>query len=133
MKIKYEFVTETVEVEVEDSLGSVIVDLDRQEYNNNNHTETRRHCSFEELDLDNNLIPSDEDIEGDYVKKEDIEALREAVSKLSIPHQRLIRAIFFEGISVTEYGRLCGITQEAASQQKKTALKKLKKLLEKSL
>lgn len=132
MKIKYEFVTETVEVEVEDSLGSVIVDLDRQEYNNN-HTETRRHCSFEELDLDNNLIPSDEDIEGDYVKKEDIEALREAVSKLSIPHQRLIRAIFFEGISVTEYGRLCGITQEAASQQKKTALKKLKKLLEKSL
>ena len=39
MKIKYEFVTETVEVEVEDSLGSVIVDLDRQEYNNN-HTRT---------------------------------------------------------------------------------------------
>ena len=35
MKIKYEFVTgETVEVEVDDSIGKVMVELDRIEYNN---------------------------------------------------------------------------------------------------
>ena len=51
MKIKYQFATETVEIEVTENWGNVIVDLDRQEYNNN-HTETRRHCSLEALNLD---------------------------------------------------------------------------------
>lgn len=35
MKIKYQFATETVEIEVSENWGNVIVDLDRQEYNNN--------------------------------------------------------------------------------------------------
>jgi len=132
MKIKYEFVTETVEVEVEDNLGSVIVDLDRQEHNNN-QTQTRRHCSLEALDLDNTLLPSNEDIESDYIRNQEVQELYHAISQLTDKQQQLIRAVFFEGVTVSEYGRLCGISQEAASQQKKTALKKLKKLLEKSL
>lgn len=45
MKIKYEFATETVEIEVTDAWGATIVDLDRQEYNIDNK-ETRRHCSW---------------------------------------------------------------------------------------
>lgn len=40
MKIKYEFVTGTTEVEVSEEWGSVFIDLDREEYNNN-HRETR--------------------------------------------------------------------------------------------
>ena len=128
MKIKYEFVTETVEVEVEDNLGSVIVDLDRQEHNNN-QTQTRRHCSLEALDLDNTLLPSNEDIESDYIRNQEVQELYHAISQLTDKQQQLIRAVFFEGVTVSEYGRLCGISQEAASQQKKTALKKLKKLL----
>ena len=46
MKIKYEFATETVEIEVDETWGTVLVDLDRQEYNND-QSETRRHCSLE--------------------------------------------------------------------------------------
>ena len=42
MKIEYKFVTGTVEVEVPDEWETVLVDLDRQEYNND-HKETRRH------------------------------------------------------------------------------------------
>ena len=45
MKVRYEFVTgEFTEIEVDDSLGELLVDFDRQEYNNN-HKETRRHVS----------------------------------------------------------------------------------------
>ena len=39
MKIRYQFATETVEVEVSEELGNIIVDLNRQEYNNH-HKET---------------------------------------------------------------------------------------------
>lgn len=45
MKIKYEFATETVEIEVSEDWGDVLVDLNRQEYNNN-HKETRRHTTL---------------------------------------------------------------------------------------
>ena len=33
MKIKYQFATETVEIEVADDWGNLVIDLDRQEYN----------------------------------------------------------------------------------------------------
>lgn len=51
MKIKYEFATETVEIEVTDAWGATIVDLERQEYNIDNK-ETRRHCSMDANNLD---------------------------------------------------------------------------------
>ena len=51
MKIKYEFANETVTIEVEDQWATVLVDLDREEYNDN-HRETRRHCSLDALNLD---------------------------------------------------------------------------------
>lgn len=48
MKIKYEFANETVEIEVDEEWGNLLIDLDRQEYNND-HAETRRHCSLNAL------------------------------------------------------------------------------------
>ena len=47
MKISYEFVTgEISEVEVDESLGGMLLDLDRQQYNND-QKETRRHVSLD--------------------------------------------------------------------------------------
>ena len=46
MKVKYQFVNETVEIEVDKDWSAVITELDRKECNNNK-TETRRHCSFD--------------------------------------------------------------------------------------
>ena len=40
MKIQYKFATETVTIEVDDRWGELLVDLNRQEYNND-HKETR--------------------------------------------------------------------------------------------
>ena len=47
MKITYNFVNgESVEIEVNDDIGGIILEEDRCEYNNE-HTETRRHISIE--------------------------------------------------------------------------------------
>ena len=46
MKIKYEFATETVEVEVSAEMYALHMELNRVEYNNN-HRETRRYVSLD--------------------------------------------------------------------------------------
>ena len=48
MKIQYKFATETVTIEVDDRWGELLVNLNRQEYNND-HKETRRHSSMDAL------------------------------------------------------------------------------------
>lgn len=126
MKIKYEFVTGVIEVEVTDEWGTILVDLDRQEYNIN-HKETRRHCSLDAYNLDDALFPSDEDVVRDILTAENNQRLFEAIAHLDAEQQELVRTIFFEEMSVSEYAKLHGITQPAASQRKKAVLKKLKK------
>ena len=128
MKIKYEFVTGAVEVEVTDDWGTILVDLDRQEYNIN-HKETRRHCSLDAYNLDDALFPSDEDVLRDILTAEDNQRLFEAIAHLDAEQQKLVRAIFFRKMSVSEYAKRHRITQPAASQRKKAALKKLKEFL----
>ncbi len=50
MKITYEFVTgEVSEVEVDERLGGMLLDLDRQQ-ENNDQKETRRHFSLDGMD-----------------------------------------------------------------------------------
>lgn len=46
MKIKYEFATETTEIEVNEEWATILIDLDKQEFNNNRR-ETRRHNSLD--------------------------------------------------------------------------------------
>lgn len=46
MKIKYQFINESVEIDVSEGWGEILIDIDRQEYNIN-HKETRRHYSME--------------------------------------------------------------------------------------
>ena len=123
MKITYKFVTgEVTEVEVSEEIGAVIIDLDRQEYNND-HKETRRHYS-----LDGKVY------EGmDYaVEDSDLEALFAGPTdeeRLDPDQQSMIRAIYFEGVSVNDYAARMGVTQSAISHRLQTARKKLKKLL----
>ncbi len=58
MKVSYQFVCETVEVEVEEVWGEMLMDMDRREYNNH-QTETRRHVSLHEIDQEENCLPTD--------------------------------------------------------------------------
>ena len=113
MKITYKFVTgEVAEFEVSEEIGAVIVDLDRQEYNND-HKETRRHYSLEAL----------------FAGPTDEERLRAAIQKLDPDQQAMIRAIYFERVSVNDYAARMGVTQSAISHRLQTVKKKLKNLL----
>ena len=126
MKIKYKFVTGTVEVEVPDSWGTVLVDLDRQEYNND-HKETRRHCSLEAYNLDDALLPSDEDVLRDILASEERQRLYEAIGKLEPRQQKLIRQVYFEGHTFTSVAQEEGVDRTAVSKATQRAVRKLKK------
>lgn len=129
MNIKYTFANgDVTEIEVSEEIGAVVLDLDRQEYNTN-HRETRRHCSLEALDLDGNLLPSKDNVEIDFIRKEDGAKLRDAISRLNPRQQKLIKAIYFEGQKVTDLALEEGVHWTAITHAVERALKKLEKFL----
>lgn len=131
MKIKYEFATETVEIDVDENWGTVLIDLDRQEYNND-HAETRRHCSLDAYGENHTERASENDPFVALLSKDTSEAIEEALRQLKPAHRELIQALFFEGMSNEEYASRCGVTPGAISQRKATAMKKLKKFFGKT-
>lgn len=129
MKIKYEFVDGDVELEVSDEWASVLAELDRLE-RNNDKKEKRRHYSLEARTYEGAYYAvEDKGISALFEGLGDAERLNEALTHLSSKQQDLIRAIYFEWISVSKYADIMGISQPAISQQLKTVYKKLKKFL----
>lgn len=129
MKIKYEFADGDVELEVSDEWASVLAELDRLE-RNNDKKEKRRHYSLEACTYEgDDYAVEDKGISALFEGLGDEERLNEALTHLSSKQQALIKAIYFEGISVSKYADIMGISQPAISQQLKTVYKKLKKFL----
>ena len=129
MKIQYKFATETISIDVPDDWGEILIDLDRQEYNND-HKETRRHFSLEGKVYEGmDYAVEDPGLEALFAGPTDEERLRAAIQKLSPDQQAMIRAIYFNGISVNDYAARMGVTQSAISHRLQTVKKKLKKLL----
>lgn len=128
MKIRYQFATETVEVEVSEELGNIIVDLDRQEYNNH-HKETRRHCSLDAFNLDDALFPSEEDIEAEVVAKDQYNRLYAAIALLEPQQKELVRQVFFEDRKIVDIAAEEGVSEAAIRNRLKKITQRLKKIL----
>lgn len=129
MKIQYKFVNETISIDVPDDWGEILIDLDRQEYNNE-HKETRRHYSLEgKVYEGKDYAVEDPGLEALFAGPTDEERLRTAIQKLDLDQQAMIRAIYFEGVSVNDYAARMGVTQSAISHRLQTVRKKLKNLL----
>ena len=129
MKIQYKFATETISIDVPDDWGEILIDLDRQEYNND-HKETRRHYSLEGKVYEGmDYAVEDPGLEALFAGPTDEERLRAAIQKLDPNQQTMVRAIYFEGVSVNDYAARMGVTQSAISHRLQTVKKKLKKLL----
>ena len=129
MKIQYKFATETISIDVPDDWGEILIDLDRQEYNND-HKEIRRHYSLEGKVYEGmDYAVEDPGLEALFAGPTDEERLRAAIQKLDPGQQAMIRAIYFEGVSVNDYATRMGVTQSAISHRLQTVKKKLKKLL----
>lgn len=126
MKIKYEFANETIEIEVEEEWADIVIDLDRQEYNVN-HKETRRHCSLEAYNLDDALLPSDEDVERDVIADEDKKRLYKAIAALTPDQQELVRRVYFNNERLADIAREQGVSRAALTNRMNRIVSSLKK------
>lgn len=125
MKIKYQFATETVEIEVDDDWGCLVIDMDRQEYNNN-HKETRRHVSLDAALYEGEAFA---DEGADLEKYADRIDLQLAISTLTEHQQRIIKGHYFEGLTYVELSKELGITEACVRKAADRALKQLRKII----
>ena len=127
MKITYEFVTgEVSEVEVDERLGGMLLDLKRQQ-DNNDQKETRRHFSLNGMDYEGELFASAEDTEGEVVRREDMARLYSAMEALSPSQRELVKKVYFEERKITDIAREEGVSKQSVHERVERALKKLKK------
>ena len=130
MKIKYQFANESIEVEVSDDWGNILIDLDRQEYNVNKK-ETRRHVSLNGMDYEGDIFADEIDIEELILKEEMSEVLRAAIRKLKPQQQELIYALYLSErpMSQAEYGKQIGIEETSVQQNARRAKARLKEII----
>ena len=129
MKIRYEFVNgEVSEIEVDEGLGELLVDFDRQQYNND-HKETRRHVSLDGMDYERELFTSAEDTERELLRREDTARLMEAMEALSTSQMELFLKVYFEDQRIVDIARAEGVTKQSVHEQLKRAIHKLKNFL----
>lgn len=129
MKITYEFVTgEISEVEVDERLGGMLLDLDRQQ-ENNDQKETRRHVSLDGMDYEGELFVSAEDTEREAERREDMARLFSAMEALSPSQRELVKKVYFEERKITDIAREEGVSEAAIRNRLKKIYSRLKKFL----
>ena len=129
MKITYGFVTgEVSEVEVDESLGGILLDLDRQQ-ENNDQKETRRHFSLNSMDYEGELFASAEDTERAVEHREDMARLYSAMEALSSSQRELVKKVYFEERKIADIAREEGVSEAAIRNRLKKIYSRLKKFL----
>lgn len=124
MKIRYAFATQdVVEIEVDDVWGSLVIDLDRQEYNNN-HTETRRHISLDAALYEGDVFAVEDTSLESFAENYD---LQQAIAKLTDNQQRIIVGHYFEGLTYVALAAELGIAEANVRKAAKRALKQIQK------
>ena len=79
--------------------------------------------NFKEFISENNKV------ENAVIKNSEKYMLYNAISKLSFSEQNLIKALYFDGLTESEYAGLVNTSQQSVNKRKKRILKKLEKLL----
>ena len=126
MKVRYEFTNgEISEIEVDDSLGELLLDFDRQEYNND-HKETRRHISLDGMDYEGELFLSPADTEAEVLQREALARLMGAMEALSPAQRELVRRAYFENEKISEIAREEGVSHVAIHDRLKRIYQKIK-------
>lgn len=128
MKIKYEFADGgSTTVEVDDAIGTVILETRRIEENGNR--KERYHCySLDGAEYEGEDYASGEDILADYIQREDNSELYAALNKLSEPQRRRLLQVA-DGISMQEIARIEGVGYYSVFKSVEAARKNLKKIL----
>lgn len=129
MKIKYEFVNGDIsEVEVDDSLGALLVEMDRQEYNIN-HKETRRHVILSAIDPADRYLTAETDLLRDLIDEEDHERLMAAIAKLQPQQRELLYRVYWNGEKQKDIAAEDGVSERAITGRMKKIYAALKKFM----
>lgn len=129
VKVRYEFITgEVSEIEVDKDFGDLLVDFERQEYNND-HKETRRHVSLDGMDYEGEIFAAEMDTESEVESREDISRLYCAMESLSPVQRELVLRVFFEKVRVADIARDEGVTEAAIRNRLQKIYARLKKFL----
>ena len=90
----------------------LLLELDRREYNNN-QTETRRHCSLNALDQDDNQIPTEKDTFDEFYEEETWRDM----CKVLTERERLVGDLFFrQGYKQKELAKIFEVNKARMSQ-----------------
>lgn len=129
MRLKYQFINgDQSEIQITDDWGEVVMMLDKQE-RNDDHRETRRHISLNGMDYEGALFAQkDERLDALLADDSQIERLKKAVASLKPEQQALIKAVFFDGMKISDFAKQEGVSQPAITQRLNTVLNKLRKL-----
>lgn len=129
MKVRYEFANgEISEIEVDESLGELLVDFDRRQYNND-HKETRRHVSLDGMDYEGGLFASSADPLAEVLEREELARLLRAMEALSPEQRELILKVYFAQERLVDIARAEGVTEAAIRSRLKKIYARLKKFL----
>lgn len=125
MKIKYEFADGTVsEVEVEESIGAVIIEDRRME--DNLSRKERYHCysleaaDFEGMDYADGTTPEDDLMEQEFCRE-----LQEVLEGLTDIQKQRVKSLA-DGLSINEIARREGVAPNAVMKSVKGIREKLK-------
>ena len=133
MKLEYRFVDgEKAIIEVGGDFEEIILELDRNLYNNN-HAETRRHVNLSVFGEDKKVFTDIEaGLEEQLSNQVDKEILYKALSKLNPDDRQLINKIYLSEskISMTEYATSMGIKAATLWKRLERIRKKLKSIFE---
>ena len=126
MKIQYKFTNETVEIEVDDEWANLIIDLDRQEYNND-HKETRRHVSLSSMEYEGEFFATEDSA---LVQIGDSFDMMRAIEKLPTRQKEVIYLYFYDGLNMVEIAKRLGVNPSTVREALNSAKKNLKKYSE---
>ncbi|AOZ72070.1 hypothetical protein BK816_01135 [Boudabousia tangfeifanii] len=138
----YNFADSQVTINVSEQMREILIDLDRQEANNNQTERTRfdektkrsRHVSFEALDpedkhLTTGVNPCEQALEELDPTDALINALHEVLDRLSDERRELLKALYDEQIKSKELAARRGKTPASVSKQHSKSLEEVQRLL----
>lgn len=126
MKYTYHFANgESSEIEVSDEDAFALSELDRVEYNNNQR-ETRRHASLESFNMDDSLIPSNDNTEADVIRNLENEAVHIAMQHLLPQQKELIYRVYMERKTIASIARAECVNEAAIRGRLKKIYAKMK-------
>ena len=127
---KYEFVNETVEIEVSEEWEKRLKGEDRDEYNSNKK-ETRRHLKLDASIDSTEWVKDEKNNPNNVVEEEDIEkSLMENISRILTDKQfNAFEKICINRYTEEEYAGMVGISQPVAHKTVTRAKEKIKAFL----